>query len=674
MNHQDITNFIWQIAELLRGPYRPPQYERVMLPLTVLRRFDAVLKPTKEKVLAEYEKRKGGKIKDDALDILLNRISGQRFHNHSHLDFEKLKNDPDNIDKHLMSYINGFSSNVRKIFEYFEFTNEIERMRDANILYLVISKFCDVDLHPDRVDNINMGRIFEHLIFKFNEAANETAGDHFTPREVIKLMVGILFNYDDQMLSVPGTVRKILDPACGTGGMLSEAQNYFREHNSKANLYVYGQDFNNRSYAVAASDLLIKGSENSRVEYGDSLINDKYYNETFDYLIANPPFGVDWKKQKKEIVRENENDGFSGRFGAGLPRVNDGALLFLMHMISKFEKVDPKNKKEGSRLAIVFNGSPLFTGSAGSGESNIRKWIIENDWLDAIVALPEQMFYNTGIATYIWIVTNRKEEHRKGKIQLIDASKRWKQMKKSLGNKRRLMDEKEHINPTIIEYAEFEETEHSKIFKNDDFGYRQVTVERPLRLKFQISLERKTRFLDACPHLLDDVQALDKKLGKDEFIDWNYVLKEFKNIQKLKWKTAEMKLFREIFCDIDSEAEPVIIDKRKPLNNPLDRLFGWFPTKGKKGKAVEVQYENDSNLRDTENIPLNIEVPVYFEKEVWPHVEDAWIDDSKTKIGYEIPFTRHFYKFEELRPFTEIMKEVAGLEKEIQEEIKYVLG
>lgn len=672
MNHQEITGFIWQIAELLRGPYRPPQYERVMLPLTVLRRFDAVLKPTKEKVLAEYERRKGGKIQDEALDSILNSISGQKFHNHSHLDFEKLKNDPDNIDKHLIQYISGFSANVRKIFEYFEFNSEIERMREANILYLIISKFCDVDLHPDRVDNIEMGKIFEHLIFRFNEAANETAGDHFTPREVIKLMVNIIFNYDDKMLSTPQTVRKILDPACGTGGMLSEAQNYFREHNSKANLYVYGQDFNNRSYAIAASDLLIKGNEKSEIKFGDSLINDQYENETFDYLIANPPFGVDWKKQQKEIVRESEKLGFGGRFGAGLPRVNDGALLFLMHMISKFEKVDPKNKKEGSRLAIVFNGSPLFTGSAGSGESNIRKWIIEKDWLDAVIAMPEQMFYNTGIATYIWIVTNRKEEHRKGKIQLIDASSRWVPMKKSLGNKRRLISEKD-ISKTVVEYGKFEESENSKIFKNEEFGYKQVTVERPLRLKFQISLERKTRFLDACPHLLDDVQALDKKLGKDEYKDWNLVVEEFENIQKLKWKAAEMKLFREIFCDVDSDAKPVISKKRKPENKELDRLFGWFATEDKKGKPVEVQYEVDSNLRDTENIPLGVDVSTYFEKEVWPHVSDAWIDDSKTKIGYEIPFTRHFYKFEELRPFTEIMKEVADLERKIQEEIKCVL-
>jgi len=335
-DHHYYSNFIWQIADLLRGPYRPPQYERVMLPLTVLRRFDCVLAPTKQRVLAEAHKRKDGKLKDEALDSILNKVAGQRFHNHSPLDFEKLKGDPDNLDKHLVSYINGFSRNVREIFERFEFSNEIEKMRDANILYLVISKFCDVDLHPSTVDNIQMGLMFEDLIRRFNEAANETAGDHFTPREVIRLMVDILFAPDDALLTKAGTVRKILDPACGTGGMLSEAQNYLREHHPQAELWVSGQDFNPRSYAVAASDLLLKGNENSSIRFGDSLIDDQYPGEQFDYLLANPPFGVDWKRQQKRVQDEHEQRGFSGRFGAGLPRVNDGALLFLQHMVSKF--------------------------------------------------------------------------------------------------------------------------------------------------------------------------------------------------------------------------------------------------------------------------------------------------------------------------------------------------
>src|SRR6267143_5888605 len=417
-----------------------------MLPMTVLRRFDCVLEPTKQKVLAQYEKQKGAKLKDDALDKVLNRAAGERFHNHSPLTFEKLKGDPDNIEKHLVSYIKGFSANVRTIFEYFEFETEIEKMREANILYLVVSKFCDVDLHPKTVPNEQMGLIFENLIRRFNELANETAGDHFTPREVIRLMVNILFINDDKLLATPGTVRKLLDPACGTGGMLAEAQNYLREHHSAARLYVYGQDYNKRAFATAASDMLMKqvdhngGGEN--VRFGDTFTNDRFPGETFDYLLSNPPYGVDWKKQQKEIQNEHDKRGSDGRFGAGLPRVNDGALLFLQHMWDKREPVRPAEHKHGSRLAIVFSGSPLFTGGAGSGESDIRKWIMENDWLEAIIALPEQMFYNTGIGTYVWIVTNRKEKRRKGKIQLVDARDVWtagggEDSKRSLGDKRR---------------------------------------------------------------------------------------------------------------------------------------------------------------------------------------------------------------------------------------------
>ena len=354
-----------------------------MLPMTVLRRFDCVLAPTKAQVLGEYERLKG-KLQGEALDARLNKVAGQRFHNHSPLDFQKLKGDPNHVAQHLVSYIKGFSANVRRIFEYFEFETEIEKMREANILYLVVSKFADVDLHPDRVPNEQMGLIFENLIRRFNELANETAGDHFTPRDVIRLMVHILFINDDALLATPGTVRTLLDPACGTGGMLAEAQNYLREHHPQARLFVYGQDYNKRAFATAASDMLIKQVDHNgtgdNIRFGDTLTEDQFAGQTFDYFLTNPPFGVDWKKQQKEIEREHEKRGFAGRFGAGLPRVNDGALLFLQHMIAKFEPVQPEKHKHGSRLAIVFSGSPLFTGGAGSGESNIRKWIIENDW------------------------------------------------------------------------------------------------------------------------------------------------------------------------------------------------------------------------------------------------------------------------------------------------------
>lgn len=679
MDHHQISNFIWQIADLLRGPYRPPQYERVMLPLTVLRRFDCVLARTKQKTLAEYEKQKG-RLQGDALDAVLNRAAGHRFHNHSPLDFEKLKGDPDNIDKHLVSYIQGFSKNVRDIFERFEFTSEIERMREYNILYLIVSKFCDVDLHPDKVDSIQMGLLFEDLIRRFNEAANETAGDHFTPREVIQLMVDILFAPDDDILTEQGKIFRVLDPACGTGGMLSEAQKHLREMNTEAKLYVYGQDFNPRSYAIAASDLLMKSNPNNEIRYGDSLINDQFAGETFDYLLANPPFGVDWKAQQKRIQDEHNKLGFNGRFGAGLPRVNDGALLFLQHMVSKFEPVQPQQNKHGSRLAIVFNGSPLFTGGAGSGESEIRKWIIENDWLEAIVALPEQMFYNTGINTYVWIVTNRKEEHRRGKIQLIDARERWQPMRRSLGDKRRYMGEQD-IKTVVCEYGDFVETDTSKIFLNTEFGYKRVPIERPLRLVYQMDVERKSRFLDAYPHLLDDVQAIDQQLGREPRSDWNQfdtLITELLKKRSSRWKKTEIKQFRDVFTDIDPQAQGVIAKKRRAKNDPYERVWGWFLVEN--GRA-EVMYEPDTQLRDFENIPLQYgegevqlqashvdrhsEVVQYFWSEVQPHVEDAWADREKLRGAYEINFHRYFYEFKPPRPLAEIDAEIKQREEVI---------
>jgi type I restriction enzyme M protein len=627
--------------------------------MTVLRRFDCVLEPTKEKVLAEQKKRKGGKLNDEALEKFLNRVSGQRFHNHSPLTFEKLKGDPDHIDKHLTSYISGFSANVRRIFEYFEFANEIEKMREANILYLVVSKFCDVDLHPDAVPNEDMGLVFENLIRRFNELANETAGDHFTPRDVIRLMVDILFIKDDDLLSTPGTVRKLLDPACGTGGMLAEAQDYLRRHEAEAELYVYGQDYNSRAYAVAASDMLIKQVDHNgsgeNIRFGDSLTDDQFAGEKFDYLLANPPFGVDWKKQQKEIEQEHDKRGFAGRFGAGLPRVNDGALLFLQHMLNKFEPDDPAQKKHGSRLGIVFSGSPLFTGGAGSGESDIRKWIIENDWLEAIIALPEQMFYNTGIGTYVWIVTNRKEKRRKGKIQLLDAREVWtaggsEENKRSLGDKRRHITASQ-IAEIVRLYGRFEGGERSRTFDNADFGYTRVTVERPLRLRYRMTVEDKARFLDACPHLLDDVQAIDKELGREPQRDWNAVWTRIEDLlheRKSRWKAPEQKLFRSVFTQKDPKAEAV--------------------TKGGRNEG----YEPDADLRDFENVPLKDDIDAYFEREVGPHVPDAWMDRSKDKVGYEINFNRHFYRYTPPRPLEEIDADLKRAEEEIMRLLREV--
>ena len=545
-------------------------------------------------------------------------------------------------------------------------------MREANILYLVVSKFCDINLHPDAVDNIGMGLLFEDLIRRFNEAANETAGDHFTPREVIRLMVDILFDPDDDILTQPRIIRKLLDPTCGTGGMLAEAQTYLRENHSTATLYVFGQDFNPRAYAIAASDLLLKSNEKSDVRYGDSLINDQYSGEHFDYFLANPPFGVDWKRQQKEVQRESEKFGFAGRFGAGTPRVNDGSLLFLQHMISKFEPYQPEAAKNGSRLAIVFNGSPLFTGGAGSGESEIRKWVIENDWLEAIIALPEQMFYNTGIGTYIWIVTNRKQKHRKGKIQLIDSRSRWLPMRRSLGDKRRYMGE-EDIAAVVRDYGKLEESETSKIFDNEDFGYHRVPIERPLRLLYQMDVERKSRFLDAVPHLLDDVQAIDRELGREPRPNWSEFDKLMNALIKQrgsKWKKAESKLFRDVFTERNVESERVIFKERKATNEPNARVWGWF--RDVKGK-VERMYEPDTQLRDFENISLTNEIVDYFCREVEPHVNDAWADGDKIRSAYEINFNRHFYKYTPPRPLAEIDADIKRMEEEFMSLLREVL-
>ncbi len=551
---------------------------------------------------------------------------------------------------------------MRRIFEYFEFENEIEKMREANILYLVVSKFCDVDLHPERVPNEQMGLIFENLIRRFNELANETAGDHFTPREVIRLMVSLLFIQDDKLLATPGTVRKLLDPACGTGGMLAEAQNYLRDHHGEARLYVYGQDYNKRAFATAASDMLMKQVDHNgggnNIRFGDSFTEDQFAGETFDYFLTNPPFGVDWKKQQKEIQGEHDKLGFAGRFGAGLPRVNDGALLFLQHMIAKFEPVRPAEHKHGSRLAIVFSGSPLFTGGAGSGESDIRKWIIENDWLESIIALPEQMFYNTGIGTYVWIVTNRKEKRRKGKIQLLDAREFWtaggsEESKRSLGDKRRHITAQQ-IDEIVRFYGRLGTNERSKVFDNADFGYTRVSVERPLRLTYRMTTEDKARFLDACPHLLDDVQAIDKALGREPQRDWNAIWDRIEDLlhdRKSRWKAPEQKLFRSVFTVKDPEAAPVL------LPSPTGRGAG--------GEGACPALEPDPDLRDFENVPLKEDIDAYFEREVRPHVPDAWMDRSKDKVGYEINFNRHFYKYTPPRPLEEIDADLKKAEEEI---------
>jgi type I restriction enzyme M protein len=637
-DHATVAQFIWNVADLLRGPYRPPQYERVMLPMTVLRRFDCVLAPTKAAVLAKAAT-VGEKKTGHALDVVLDAVAGQRFHNHSPLDFQKLLGDSEQLKLHLMSYINGFSANVRRIFEFFDFSKEIEKMDDSKILFEVVQAFAKMDLSPAKVSNAMMGLAFENLIRRFNESANETAGDHFTPREVIRLMVGILFADDDALLSTPDTARKLLDPACGTGGMLAEAQNYLREHHPEARLFVYGQDYNPRAYATAAADMLIKAVDHNgsgeSVRFGDIFTEDRFAGEKFDYLLANPPFGVDWKRYQREINDEKEKQGFAGRFGAGLPRVNDGSLLFLQHMISKFQPYDPKKQQDGSRLAIVLSGSPLFTGGAGSGESEIRKWIIENDWLDAIIALPEQMFYNTGIGTYVWIVTNRKATHRKGKVQLIDARDQWESLRRSQGDKRREISEAQ-IADIVRLYGEFAEGPASKIFANKAFGYTRVTVERPLRLRFEITDKARAMFLQAFPHLAADLVAIEAAVPAVS-PDWPAVLKQVDGVlaqRGSKWKAPEKKGFRSVFAHVDPTAEPA-------------------------------PGEPDPDLRDFENVPLLEDVDAYFAREVKPHVPDAWMDRSKDKVGYEIGFNRYFYRYTPPRALEVIDAELKAAEAEI---------
>jgi type I restriction enzyme M protein len=704
-NFQQLANFIWSVADLLRGPYRPPQYERVMLPLTVLRRFDWVLEPTKAAVLKKHAElaAKG----QPNIDAILNNLAKDEdgkplgFHNHSQLDFRKLKGDPDNIGRHLTDYINGFSENIRKIFERFEFDKEIEKLEEANRLYQVVAQFTEMDLHPKRVDNITMGLVFEDLIRRFNEAANETAGDHFTPREVIRLMVNLLLEPDTRVLTQEGIIVTICDPACGTGGMLAESQNWIRAHNEHATVKVYGQDYNPRSYAVAASDLLIKGHRDSRIEYGNTLTNDQFPDMRFDYLLANPPFGVDWKGEKKEIDRWPNFRGYNGK----LPRVNDGALLFLIHMIAKFQPWQEGNRdKSGSRIAIVFNGSPLFTGGAGSGESEIRRWIIEHDWLEAIVALPEQMFYNTGIGTFVWVVTNRKEKHRKGKIQLIDARERWTSMKRSLGNKRRYLDEGA-ISDVTREHGALPQSKTSKVFDNGDFGYRRVTILRPLRLRFQISQEAKERYLDTCPELLDAVLAVEEKLGNEPHDDWNQVWDKVQEIVKdlpddvEGWAkgvkgTAQKKLFREVFTEVSPEAAPVIAKHHKIERMDIPGLFPGqtLPVEltpaelegvlglHAAGKGKHIEYEPDPALKDTENIPLREDIVSYVLREVRPYVADAWIDRETLdeqdhgigKVGYEINFNREFFQYQPPRPLHEIDRELAAVEQRIMDLLREV--
>ena len=567
MADPNLSAFIWSVADLLRGDFKQSEYGKVILPFTVLRRLDCVLAPTKPAVIAEHAKRSAAGINPEPFLV---KEAKHRFYNTSPLDLKTLMGDQDHIGENLRSYLQAFAPAVRDIFERFEFHTQIDRLDKANLIYLVTEKFAGIDLHPDVVSNAQMGAVFEELIRKFAELSNETAGEHFTPREVIRLMVNLIFIEDDAALTKPGVVRSLYDPTAGTGGMLSVADEHLSAINPGARLVMYGQELNPESYAIAKADMLIKGQDISNIIFGNTLSADGLPREKFDYMLSNPPFGVEWKKIEKEVRREAEQKGFDGRFGPGLPRVSDGSLLFLLHLISKMRPaVDG-----GSRIGIVLNGSPLFTGGAGSGESEIRRYVLENDLVEAIIGLPTDMFYNTGISTYIWILSNRKPEARRGKVQLIDASAMWQKMRKSLGSKRKELSAA-HIDDITRTFGDFTEVTRdgkpiSRIFPNEAFGYRTITVERPER---------------------------------------------------------------------DANGEVVMASKGKAKGQPVP----------------------DSALRDTENVPLTEDVAAYFEREVQPHAPDAWIDHDKTKVGYDIPFNRHFYVFTPPRPLAEIDAELKGV-------------
>lgn len=664
-NFSEKVSFIWSVADLLRGPYRPNQYKDVMLPLTVLRRLDCVLEPTKDQVLAEYNRRKGSKITN--LESILNRVAGQSFHNTSRYTFEKLKGEPDNVGANLTHYIKGFSSTAGRIIEHFNFEEQIAKLEKANRLYLVISKFCEIDLHPDVVSNIEMGYVFEELIRKFNEASNEEAGDHFTPREVIRLMVNLLFAPDDDLLTKPGIVKTLYDPACGTGGMLSVSEEYLRELNPDAQLEVFGQDYNDQAYAVCGSDMMIKGQNIAHIQFGDSFTEDWFPKKKFNYMLANPPFGVEWKPEADFVIKQHEDLGYSGRFGAGLPRINDGSLLFLQHMISKME--DPA--KGGTRLAIVFNGSPLFTGSAGAGESEIRRWIIEHDWLEAVVALPDQLFYNTGISTYLWIITNRKTNDRRGKIQLIDATGFFKKMRKSLGNKRNEICEDQRDDITKL-YGDFRPGEYVKIFDNTDFGYQRITVERPLRLNFAIDEARLERVKEAntfanlaVSKKRKDAAAAQAEIeaGRRQQRAIIAALEPLENLGVIKKREA----FRQ---EMEASFKKAGIKLPAPLFKAILMALSERDDTANICLDSKGTPEPDSELRDYENVPLKEDIAAYMAREVLPHVPDAWVDEGKTKIGYELNFNRYFYKYTPPRPLEEIEAELRQIEDEIASMLK----
>jgi type I restriction enzyme M protein len=682
MNHSEIVSFIWGVADLIRDTFKRGKYQDVILPLTVLRRIDCVLAPTKDKVLQTNAKFKGKLANPDPQ---LRKASGFAFYNTSRYDFEKLLGDAPNLAANLRNYISGFSPNMREVLEKFDFDNTIGKLNEAGLLFKVLERFKDVDLHPHKVPNPMMGTIFEELIRKFNEALNENPGEHFTPRDVVHLMVDLLLAGDEERIQGEGVVRTVYDPCCGSGGMLAIAKEHILGTgarpgiNPMADIHLFGQEVNPETWAVSKSDMLMlhpDGHDADNIAFGSTLSKDYHSGRHFDYLITNPPYGKDWKRDEEDVKTEHER-GYSGRFVAGLPRISDGQLLFLQHMLAHMKPVG----EGGSRVAIIMNGSPLFTGDAGSGESEIRRWILENDWLEALVALPEQLFYNTGIATYIWALTNRKNKDGEGKVQLIDATSFWTSMRKSLGDKRReIPPEKAGEILKIID--EFKEGEYSRIYPSTHFGYRKITVERPLRLNFQASPERIARL-------------------EEESAFRNLAVSKKKEPKTRAREEAEGRSIQESICTLLASLPNTLYNARDEfltvlkaaakkagmkLAAPVQKAILSALSERDETAAIcrdaDGHPEPDPELRDTESVPLSENIEAFFEREVKPHIPDAWIntairdqkDGEVGKVGYEINFNRYFYKYMPPRPLEEIEADIRIIEKEIMEMLREVGG
>ena len=664
-NVSEKAALIWAIADKLTGVYKPHEYGEVILPLTVIRRFDCILADTKDAVLEKFETVKNLPMRD----VLLRNASGKAFYNTSKFTFERLLDDPDNIEANFRDYLNGFSENVQDILEKFKFDGQITTMANKGILYIVIKEFTTpkANLHPDVISNLEMGYIFEEIIRRFSESHNEDAGQHYTPREVIQLMVNILFYDDNDMLSGNNVAKTIYDPACGTGGMLSVAEEYLHQLNASTELMAFGQELNDQTFAICKADMLIKGNNADFIKDGNTLSDDQFEGQTFDYVLSNPPFGREWKNEKAAVEAESKR-GFAGRFGPGLPAASDGQMLFLLTAISKMK--EPKDG--GSRIAIIHNGSPLFTGDAGSGPSEIRKYILENDLLEAIIALPNDIFYNTGIATYIWVLSNKKAgTKREGKVQLINANGLYEKRRKALGNKRNDIPESAIQEITRL-YGDFVESEISKIFDTTDFGYTKITVERPYRVHFSASYKKMKALFDQKDTIIPKFNKLCQEMFPNKCLHPainkpNFIM----DVLSICYQMEEKKLYKNIdafqrdFTDIwrktyktTGDIEPAIIDFISILFSTEDPDADIF--RSEKGLPIA-----NPELRDTENVPLKEDIQTYFEREVLPFAPDAWIDEKKSKVGYEIPFTRYFYKYEAPRPSAEIMQEILAIEAEL---------